>query len=362
VIASIDAAASALRARAANGMAVGSATVPADPAPVESDVPAEAELPAGAAPAAPGVPVEAEAADQAAPADPEASVEAAGQAKPGSVETDHWSAPTAPARSRRDIVSAPNAPSREQATGSSQRQYPWLRGSLVKLAHDDPETAGRIIAGLLPVQAVIVERPVDYDLTITEVGTFAISVDGDRADVSPIVEPRGRRVAEFHISADALTLAEFIAGVPHKLGRFRGQVRVSGRKRRTKPLKAIRTADLSFAEAARAGARLEPALVFRTFPYVIHPSWSRKHSFTVAQQILGDPPETWYLAVGDGGAMKVLSTRPEGGADATVTMTREAFGHLLRGQPVPPGHRPSLRGDRAAVAELKRWLDRAQGL
>jgi hypothetical protein len=45
-----------------------------------------------------------------------------------------------------------------------------------------------------------------------------------------------------------------------------------------------------------------------------------------------------------------------------VTMTREAFGQLLRGEPAPPGQRPSIRGDRAAVALLKRWLDRAQGL
>ena len=49
----------------------------------------------------------------------------------------------------------------------------------------------------------------------------------------------------------------------------------------------------------------------------------------------------------------VTTAPPEGGADATVTMTREAFGHLLRGEPVPPGHRPIIRGDRAAVALLK---------
>ena len=259
-------------------------------------------------------------------------------------------------------MSARSGPARGHATGRSQRQYPWLRGALVKLAHDDPEAAGRIIAGLLPVQAVIVQGPVDYDLTITEIGTFSVSVNSGRAYVNAIAEPRGRREAEFHLSADALTLAELIAGVPHKLGRFRGPARVSGRKRRAKPLKSIRTAGLSLAEAARAGARLEPALVFRTFPYVIHPAWSRNQSFTVAQQILGDPPETWYLVVGNGRGMRVLSTPPEDGADATVTMTREAFGHLLRGEPVPSGHRPSIRGDRAAVALLKRWLDRAQGL
>ena len=140
-----------------------------------------------------------------------------------------------------------------------QRQYPWLRGALVKLAHDDPQAAGKLIAGLLPVQAAIVQGPVDYDITIAEVGTFAVTVAGGRAYVKDLEQPRGRREAEFHLSADALTLAELIAGVPHKIGRFRGAARVSGRKRRLKPLKAIPAATLSLAEAARAGARLEPA-------------------------------------------------------------------------------------------------------
>jgi hypothetical protein len=237
-----------------------------------------------------------------------------------------------------------------------------LRGALVKLAHDDPETAGRIIAGLLPVQAAIVQGPVDYDLTIAEVGTFAVTINSGRAYVKQIVAARGRREAEFHLSADALTLAELIAGVPHRVGRFRGPARVSGRKRRIKPLRGLPAARLSLAEAARAGARLDPSLVFRTFPYVIQAAWSRSHSFTVAQEIAGDPPETWYISVGNGRGLRVLSTRPADGVDATVTMTREAFGHLLRGEPVPAGQRPFIRGDRSVVALLKGWLDRAQGL
>jgi len=267
-----------------------------------------------------------------------------------------------PERDRRAIVSAPRAPARADATGRSQRQYPWLRGALVKLAHDDPQAAGRVIAGLLPVQAAIVQGPVDYDLTIAEVGTFAVTVAGGRTYVKDLAAPRGRREAEFHLAADALTLAELIAGVPHRLSRFRGPARVHGRKRRARPLQAIPGARLSLAEAARAGARLEPGLVFRAFPYVIHAAWARNHAFTVAQEIAGDPPETWYVTVGNGSGMRVRRTPPEGGADATVTMTREGFGHLLRGEPAPPRHRPVVRGDRAAVALLKGWLDRAQGL
>jgi len=337
VVADLDAAASALRERADNGRTLGAtdaapagrfAEPPTDVAPTEADAPTDvAPAPADVAAAAGAVPA-------AAP----------------------------PERVRRPIVSAAKAPARDHATGRSQRQYPWLRGALVKLAHDDPETAGRIIAALLPVQAAVVQGPVDYDLTISEVGTLAVTVAGGRAYVKPLDAPRGRREAEFHLTAGALTLAELIAGVSHRIARFRGPARVSGRKRRIKHLRAIPGATLSLAEAARAGARLDPGLVFRTFPYVIHPAWSRHESFTVAQQIASDPPQTWYVTIGNGRGMRVVTTPPEDRADATVTMTPEAFGHLLRGEPVPPGHRPSVRGDRAAVALLKQWLDRAQGL
>ncbi len=313
VVADLDAAASALRERAPNGTTIEVDVSPAEAVPVEVEVaPEEALVPAATPP------------------------------------------------EKRPIVSAPAGPSRAHATGRSQRQYPWLRGALVKLAHDDPQAAGKLIAGLLPVQSAIVQGPVDYDITIAGVGTFAVTVAGGRAYVKDLEQPRGRREAEFHLSADPLTLAELIAGVPHKIGRFRGAARVSGRKRRLKPLKAIPAATLSLAEAARAGARLEPALIYRTFPYVIHAAWSRDHSFTVAQRITSDPPASWYVTVGNGGGVEILTAPPEAGADATVTMTPEGFSHLLRGEPTPPGHRPIVRGDREVVALLKSWLDRAQ--
>jgi hypothetical protein len=43
-------------------------------------------------------------------------------------------------------------------------------------------------------------------------------------------------------------------------------------------------------------------------------------------------------------------------------MTAEAFALLLRGEAVPSGQRPAVRGDRSAVARMKAWTDRAQGL
>lgn len=286
-----------------------------------------------------------------------ADLDAAAAALRASVPALEQEAETAVARPT--IVSARGVPPRAHATGESQRTYPWLRGALVKLAHDDPRAAGLALAGLLPVQAVIVEGTLDYDLTIAEVGTFSVTVAAGRAYVVELEAPRGRRQAEFHLSADALSLAELVAGVSHPIRRFRGPVRIRGRKRRLKPLRAIQGTQLSLGEAARAGARLEPGVVFGAFPYVIHPSWSRGHSFTIAQKIAGDPPETWYLSVGNGG-IEVSQAPPPGEPDASVSMSRETFGHLLNGEQAPRGQRPKVRGDREAVALLKGWLDRAQ--
>ncbi len=338
VVADLDAAASALRDRAANGVTAPEGAAPRAAEPEVAD--AEDKLAAG-------------------------QVSEAGDilSDVARAEADAALAPAAapPEPEKRAIISAPSPPSRGLATGQARRQYPWLRGALVKLAHDDPKLAGQIIAGLLPVQSAIVQGPVDYDLTIAEVGTFAITLAGGRAYVKEVDHPRGRRQAEFHIWATAVTLAEIIAGVPHRVGRFRGPAKITGRKRRLKPLKAIPAAGLSLAEAARAGARLEPGLVFRTFPYVIHAAWSRDHQFTVAQSVSTDPPSTWYVTVGNGQGIRVDTTPPPEGADATVSLTPEAFSHLLRGEPAPPGHRPVVRGDRQAVAQLKAWIDRAQG-
>ena len=42
-------------------------------------------------------------------------------------------------------------------------------------------------------------------------------------------------------------------------------------------------------------------------------------------------------------------------------MSRAAFDRLLRDEPAAAGELPVIRGDRAAVAALKAWTDRAQG-
>ena len=259
------------------------------------------------------------------------------------------------------IVSAPGPPARALATGSDRRDYPLLRGAIVKLAHDDPATAAALLVALLPAQGAAIEGPLGYDLTIREAGTFAVGIAGGRASVEQIDVPRPRGIAEFHLTADALVLAELLAGVEHRIGRFFGPARVRGRKRRVKELRALRAGTATLAEAARAGARLDPSLVYRLLAYAVHPTWTRGHDFTIAQEITGAPLETWYLTASDGAGVTVSATAPPEPPDATVTMSRQVFDALLREEPVPSGRRPVVRGDHAAVAVMHAWTQRAQG-
>ena len=146
------------------------------------------------------------------------------------------------------------------------------------------------------------------------------------------------------------------------MGRWFGPVRVRGPRRAAEQLRAaLAGADVGLADAARAGADLDPDLVFRAFAYAIHPAWTKGHRFSVVQEISDPTPRRWRITVADGAPVAV-DRRGEGTtADATVLLTRAAFAHLLKGEPIPSGARPTIRGDHAAVATLKAWTDRAQG-
>jgi hypothetical protein len=146
------------------------------------------------------------------------------------------------------------------------------------------------------------------------------------------------------------------------MGRWIGSVRVHGRRRDAVALReSLAGSGLDLAGAARAGARLGPDLVFPAFAHAIDPAWTRGHSFTVTQEITGLQPSRWHVAVRDGAPVGVTRREPAASPDAVVAMSHEGFDRLLAGEPAPSGERPAIRGDRAAVAALKAWTDRAQG-
>jgi hypothetical protein len=92
--------------------------------------------------------------------------------------------------------------------------------------------------------------------------------------------------------------------------------------------------------------------------HVIDPAWTRGHTFTVEQRV-GE--SSWFIVARDAGGVGVTRTPPAGSPQATVTLTPDAFQCLLRGEPAPAGERPTVRGDRLAIAHLKAWTDRARG-
>jgi hypothetical protein len=231
-----------------------------------------------------------------------------------------------------------------------------LRDALVSLAEEDPAVAGALLAQLLPAQAVLIEAALTYDLVIRGVGTYAVTLGGGSARVVALPRPRPSGQADLALRADPLALAEWLAGADVRIGRWRGRIRRRGRRRALAPLRALAASSLSLTEAARAGARLDPGLVFRALAHVIDPAWTRGHGFTVAQTVAD---ETWYLTARDDAGLAVSTAPPERRPDATVTLTRAAFDRLLRDEPPLPGARPSIRGDRAAVATLRGWAERA---
>ena len=83
------------------------------------------------------------------------------------------------------IVPASGPPPRALMLGTERRDYPLLRGAIVKLAHDDAATAGRVLAALLPAQGALIEGPLTYDLTIRGTGTYAIAIAGGGAGAEP---------------------------------------------------------------------------------------------------------------------------------------------------------------------------------
>jgi hypothetical protein len=177
--------------------------------------------------------------------------------------------------------------------------------------------------------------------------------------VKPVERPRGRRNAEFHVAAPAEALAEILDGTPPRLRRFSGPQRVSGRKRRCKPvLSALVGARISFDAVLKAGVQLDAELVMAVLAHAIDPAWTRGHRFTVEQRV-GEA--SWFIVARDAGGVGVTRARPEPAPEATVTLTPDAFQCLLRGEPAPSRQRPTVRGDRLAVAHLKAWTDRARG-
>ena len=178
-----------------------------------------------------------------------------------------------------------------------------------------------------------------------------------------IARRRPRSEAAFHLAGDPLVLAELLAGEQRRIRRFgRAGVKVNGRRKRVRALVGAAAAPSSRSPTRSGRARgWSRALVYRALPFAVAPEWTRGHVFTVAQEIVEFGPRAWYVTARDGVPLDVVEHVAGAAADATVTMTRAAFERLLRGEPAAEGELPVVRGNRDAVATLKRWTELAAG-
>ena len=156
-------------------------------------------------------------------------------------------------------------------------------------------------------------------------------------------------------------LAELLAGVDHRIGRFFGPARIRGRKRRAK---ALRVLPACHRRARRGGprrsARSSPSsCTGRSRTQSTRPGRAATGSRS-RRSIDGEPNETWYLTADDGAGLSVSPTARGRTPDASVSMTRDVFDRLVRAEPVASGERPIIRGDREAVAHMTAWTRRAQ--
>ena len=250
-------------------------------------------------------------------------------------------------------------PTSAPSIAGGTRRLPSLRGALVRLAVEDPVAAARLLAALLPAQGAFLAGDIDYDLTIREVGTFAITVAGGRTSVRPLRRPRSRREAELHVTLHALTLAELLAGRSRRVGRVLAPIKLRGSRRRLAMLGELTTVRCLLGDLARAGARLDPALLARALPFAIDARDTDGHHFTVAQEIVDGTPRRWLISVAGRRGLSVSAGPSDERPDARVTMTRETFDRLLRGERPDRSQKPWVRGDFVAVDAVRAWIEAA---
>jgi hypothetical protein len=234
----------------------------------------------------------------------------------------------------------------------------WLRRGLERLSVLEPETAARLLAALLPVQALVADD-LAYDLTAPTAGTLRVVLTGGTAHV----EPRDRPGILGHV--DALVEGRLEALAPLAAGgagrRLKG-VRISGSRRRMRKLVKARRDPVTLVDLGRAGSPVHPGLLLSALAAAVEPAWTRGHRFAVAYAIGGDG--TFTVVADDGAPLLVLPDTPREAGDlaATVVVSAPAFMPLIAGDPPPQNETATVVGDRRVVNVLHTWFDAARGV
>jgi len=243
------------------------------------------------------------------------------------------------------------------------------RAALAQMAERDPELGARLVVQALPAAAARIPGKLSYDLTVANLGSWRVDVDGGRATVTALgngsagAGTNGYR--DFALETDARTLVELAAGAnPARLLLGR-RVRVSGSKRRALKLRALGSDELGVADVLAAGGEVDPDLLYRALPYLIDPQWTAGHDFEVCHELTGDGGGRWFVSVRDGEPVTVASSSRGAGPDATARISVDSYKRLLAGELSPSEalqqQLTEVEGQIYPVTLLGRWIDRSQG-
>ena len=231
---------------------------------------------------------------------------------------------------------------------------------LERLAADDPELGARLVVMGLPAAAARLDDTLAYQLEVEGTGTWRVSVSDGRARV----EPGEDGCVDFRLSCGPRELVELAAGSasPLKLAAT-GKIRVRGSRLKALKLRAMGNGGMDMGEVARAGARLEPDLLYRSLPWVVDPEWTRGHRFTVRYEVTGEGE--WFVTVNDGERLTVSREAPPWGVAGAARVTAEGYQRLASGELTPTAAMQDrvieVDGDIWPISLLGRWIDRGQG-
>ncbi len=241
------------------------------------------------------------------------------------------------------------------------------REALRLMAREDPELAARLILQTLPLAVEKIPPPLAYDLTVEQLGTWRVIVNGEGAKVFRLDENvrfagnGGGPDLDFSMLTDAEGLALMASGASPLRLLLGGKVRVRGKRRRAMKLRALAEGDPpSLGDAVRAGAELDIDAVFRALPYLIDPAWTRGHRFVVGYEVEG--VGRWQIHVNDGERPRVTTDQEAG---TLLKISADTYTELVTGDLTPSAamreQRTLVEGALYPGTLLGRWIDRSQG-
>ena len=220
----------------------------------------------------------------------------------------------------------------------------WLRDGIRNVGRSDAALAAELLLALTPIQAHVARRPVSYQLTVGDAGTWRVSLK----DMESVIEPgvSDAKVA-FRISGTAGELAPLFAGG----GRRKLTAHVEGSRRALRRLARARREAPTLAQAFAAGGDFSLQAILALLGSVV-PEGGR----TVVAFDDGDSPVT---AVATRRGAVVLRSGIEQPQATLHGSERELVALLVGLAPTTPVR---VSGDVTQAAAFVTRLHRAQGL